>query len=188
MIDIEIFIGIALISGVLVFLIYRLFQAVAKVEELEKENKEVQQKLNGAYQSSKTLLSGIDDMQKGFERQKFFYENIALPFYEIANRCGKVQFFPKLTDYKIFDFPEVDVIGGTYIDGTKNYGRCVTHCYKEFFFCSIEGCCFEDESYDTFKVEMVKYIQRIGFNIESFNREDFGLTTSIVFSAPVRDR
>ena len=93
MIDIEIFIGIALISGVFVFLLYRLFQAVAKVEELEKENKEVEQKLNNANQRNLEVLSGIEDMKKDFVRQKFFYENIALHFYEIACQNGVLNFF-----------------------------------------------------------------------------------------------
>ena len=188
MIDIEIFIGIALISGVLVFLLYRLFQAVAKIEELEKENKEVQQKLNGAYQSNKELLSGIKDMENTYIRQGFFYENVALPFYEIATKYGTVQFFPKLREYHILDLPEVEVSNCEYLDGVTDYARFIQHNPKEFFCCSIEGCCFEDDAFYNFKVEMIKYIQRIGFNIEAFNREDLGKTIYIVFSGSVRDR
>ena len=188
MIDIEIFIGIAFISGVLVFLLYRLFQAVSMVEELEKENKEVQQKLNNANQRNLEVLTGIEDMKKDFVRQKFFYENIALHFYEIACQYGVINFFPRLQEYHILDVPKVDVINSTYLDGTNNYGRFITHQYKELFSVIIEGCIFPDDEFSNFRAALTTYIDRIGFNVEAFNLEDFGATVFIVISQNVSDR
>lgn len=181
MVDIKlVFFGIALISGVLVFLIYKLFQAVAKVEELEKENKEVQQKLNGAYQSNKEVLSGIKDMENTYIRQGFFYENIALHFYEIACKYGVINSFPRLQEYHILGVPEVDV--------TNNNGHFIIHQNKELFSVIIEGCTFPDDEFSNFRAALTTYINRIGFNVEAFHLEDFGKTAFIVISQNVRNR